>query len=285
MKNTRALVVLALALAAGLVAMVLAARWLNQRATPGTQIVVAMRDVALGTPLDATSVQTVSWPASMVPQGAFTDAKQLQGRVVLTTLARGEPILEAKLAPEGTRGGLSAVIASGRRAITVKVNEVMGVAGFALPGNHVDVMVNTTLDEGNNRRGGTVSKIVLERILVLAVAQEASRDETKPKVVNAVTLEVTPEQAEKLDLARSVGTLSLVLRNQIDREPTLTAGITKPELFQAAAASAPEKVPPRATRKVTRRTAAPAPAAAPRPAAPREQVEVIRGVVRNTVDL
>lgn len=277
MKNTRALVVLVLALVAGLAAMVLAAKWLNQRASSGTQVIVAMRDVPLGTPLDPTSLQSVTWPASLLPEGAFTDAQQLQGRVVRTTLTRGEPILESKLAPKGTRGGLSAVIGSGRRAITVKVNEVVGVAGFALPGNHVDVMVNTTLDERRGSDAHAVSKIVLERILVLAVAQEASRDDTKPKVVNAVTLEVTPDQAEKLDLARSIGTLSLVLRNQIDQEPTQTAGITKPELFQpTAAASAPAKAPAPRIRR-----AAPAPQAA----APREQVEVIRGVTRNTVDL
>lgn len=279
MKNSRALVVLALALVAGLAAMVLAVRWLNQRASSGTQIVVAMRDVNLGTPLDATVLQTVSWPNTMLPEGAFTDTKQLDGRVVRTALTRGEPILENKLAPVGTRGGLSAVIGPGRRAITVKVNEVMGVAGFALPGNLVDVMVNTTLDDQRRAgQGATVSKIVLERILVLAVAQEASRDETKPKVVNAVTLEVTPEQAERLDLARSVGTLSLVLRNQVDQEPTQTAGVLKPDLFGAvpAPAAAPSPAVPRPV-KVSRTVS-------PSPAAPREQVEVIRGVARSTVD-
>ena len=132
-------------------------------------------------------------------------------------LQRGEPLIESRLAPIGTKGGLSAVVPEGKRAITVRVNDVIGVAGFALPGNFVDVMVNTQEDGG--RRGDrdrSISKIVLERILVLAVAQEADRDSTKPKVVNAVTLEVSPTQAEMLDLARSVGTLSLVLRNQTD---------------------------------------------------------------------
>ena len=138
------------------------------------------------------------------------------------------------LAPPGTQGGLSAVVPEGKRAITVRVNDVVGVAGFALPGNFVDILVNTQDESMKNQSAAhdpSISKIVLERIMVLAVAQESSRDETKPKVVNAVTLEVTPEQAEKLDLARSVGTLSLVLRNQIDPDPSKTAGATKASLL------------------------------------------------------
>jgi pilus assembly protein CpaB len=131
------------------------------------------------------------------------------------------------------------VIAEGKRAITVRVNDVIGVAGFALPGNYVDIIVSTQKDvqPGSDGREQSISKIVLERILVLAVAQEVNRDETKPKVVNAVTLEVTPEQAEKLDLARSVGTLSLALRNQVDPQSALTEGATKLTLL-------PESKPP-----------------------------------------
>ena len=128
-------------------------------------------------------------------------------------------------------GGLSAVISQGKRAITVRVNDVIGVAGFALPGNYVDIIVNTQREGEQSRRDQTISKIVLEKILVLAVAQEVSRDKTKPRVVNAVTLEVAPEEAEKIDLARSVGSLSLVLRNQIDPHATQTTGITKNDLI------------------------------------------------------
>jgi pilus assembly protein CpaB len=107
---------------------------------------------------------------------------------------RGEPLLERKLAPVGTLGRLSAVIAEGKRAMTVRVNDVVGVAGFALPGNYVDVMVNAQQDKekGKAEEGKQISKTVLERVLVLAVAQEASRDDTKPKVVSAVTLELSP---------------------------------------------------------------------------------------------
>jgi pilus assembly protein CpaB len=120
----------------------------------------------------------------------------------------------------------------------VRVNDVIGVAGFALPGNFVDVIVSTEKEAPPGERSNnaqSISKIVLERILVLAVAQEVSRDDTKPRVVNAVTLEVTPAQAEHLDLARSVGTLSLALRNQVDPLDANTDGATKLSLLNVAA--------------------------------------------------
>ena len=125
---------------------------------------------------------------------------------------------------------------------------------FALPGNYVDIFVNTQKDgrDPGATRDQNISKIVLEKILVLAVAQEVGRDETKPKVVDAVTLEVSPEQAEKIDLARSIGTLSLVLRNQIDPKAIDTAGATKASLLQTpvAVVPAPEPKPVRIVRKV-----------------------------------
>jgi pilus assembly protein CpaB len=229
MKNVRGVVMLVVALVAGLVAVVLAAKWIQDQSLKGnSKIAVANAEIPLGGRISPEMVRLVDWPAGSVPTGAFSDAAALDGRVAKTPLTRGEPILEAKLAPVGTRGGLSAVVAEGKRAITVRVNDVIGVAGFALPGTYVDIMVNTQEEGGRTGdKDRTISKIVLEHILVLAVAQEANRDETKPKVVNAVTLEVTPEEAEKLDLARSVGTLSLVLRNQVDPNPSKTAGATK----------------------------------------------------------
>ena len=142
--------------------------------------------------------------------------------------------------------------------MTVRVNDVIGVAGFALPGNYVDIMVNTSEEGAGSaqNKDKSVSKIVLEHILVLAVAQEAGRDETKPKVVSAVTLEVTPEQAELLDLARSVGTLSLVLRNQVDPQAVATLGATKDKLLRpedgAASAAHRRCGPPRRGRPRSR---------------------------------
>jgi len=169
--------------------------------------------------------------------------------------------------------------------MTVRVNDVVGVAGFALPGNYVDILVNLQGSAADNGlRVQPISKIVLERILVLAAGEESNRDDTKPKAVNAVTLELAPDQVEKLDLARSIGTLSLVLRNQIDPQPANTLGATResvlglPEAKPAPVAAASVDVPPRAVAPAP----APVPAAAPAPvrqAAPRgDGVLVIRGL-------
>jgi pilus assembly protein CpaB len=248
MKNKRAFVVMAVAIVFGLAAVVFAARWLlSQPGGANGRIVVASGDISLGQRLAPEMFKLVEWPASSVPKGAFTDPQQLGGRVLKTSLLMGEPISEAKLAPVGTLGGLSAVISEGKRAITVRVNDVIGVAGFALPGNYVDIIVSTQKDAppGSDAREQSISKIVLERILVLAVAQEVNRDETKPKVVNAVTLEVSPEQAEKLDLARSVGTLSLALRNQVDPQSALTEGATKLTLLPESKPPVPAKPAPK----------------------------------------
>ncbi|NIA53243.1 Flp pilus assembly protein CpaB [Massilia sp. TW-1] len=243
MKNKRALIVMTVAVLFGFAAVVFASRWLlKQPGGSSGRIVVAATDISLGQRLAAEMFKLADWPADSVPKGAFTDPQKLSGRVLRTNLLMGEPVSEVKLAPAGTLGGLSALITEGKRAITVRVNDVIGVAGFALPGNYVDIIVSTQKDlpPGAEARQQNISKIVLERILVLAVAQEVNRDETKPKVVNAVTLEVTPEQAEKLDLARSVGTLSLALRNQVDPQSASTEGATKVTLLPETPA-APRK--------------------------------------------
>lgn len=277
MRSTRAIVMILLSLIAGLVAVFLAARWVGQQAAQNTTpVVVASRDLEPGAPLTASMLQLTPWPVGAIPTGVFEDMKKLEGRVIRTPVFKGEPVLEPKLAPAGTKGGLTSIIQSGKRAISVKVNEVVGVAGFALPGSYVDVMVHVT-----DSKNKAVSKIVLKRILVLAVAQEANRDETKPKVVSAVTLEVTPAEAEKIDLARSIGALSLVLRNAIDSDDTETAGMDREELLgkqaaapvqAAASAAAPQ-------RRVVKARAAPVVASRPlAPASASASVEVIRGV-------
>lgn len=270
MKNLRALMMLLIAAAAGLTAVVFASRWMMaQSSSSTTKVVVATADIDLGQRISPEFVKTIDWPAGSVPPGAFHDASKVDGRVLRQTAMRGEPILEAKLSPQGSTGGLSAVIDPGKRAITVRVNDVIGVAGFALPGNYVDIIVNTQKDSNvqNAQNEQKISKIVLEHILVLAVAQEAARDETKPKVVDAVTLQVTPEQAEKIDLARSIGTLSLVLRNQIDPQDPNTAGATRASLLKLPQPPAPAPAHP-APVKVAAHHA---------PAAPRDCVHVIDG--------
>lgn len=234
MRNLSALVIVAVSLLLGLVAVAVALKWLDSQA--GTDIdtsrlVVASREIAIGTRLSPDFLKTVDWPSGSLPDGVFHNVSLLEGRVARVNLQRGEPLFESKLAPEGVAGGLSGVIADGKRAITVRVNDVVGVAGFALPGSLVDILISTR-DEDNQ----PISKIVLEKILVLATAQDLSRDESKPRVVNAVTLEVTPEQAERIDLARSVGTLSLVLRNQLDLGRGETQGVRPFDLLGLGAA-------------------------------------------------
>jgi pilus assembly protein CpaB len=232
MKNLKALGLILFALLIGLAAAAYATGWVSRQAgVASNKVVVAAVDIELGGKINSEMLSTIDWPSGSLPPGAFKDVKELQDRIVKVTLMRGEPVLERKLSPVGTLGGLSAVIAEGKRAMTVRVNDVVGVAGFALPGNYVDVMVNAQQEKTKGEEGKQISKTVLERVLVLAVAQEAGRDDTKPKVVSAVTLELSPEDSEKLDLARSVGTLSLVLRNQIDQKSVATSGVTKNELF------------------------------------------------------
>lgn len=294
MKNTRAVVMIAISVIIGLAAVVLASNWVRQQGSLATsKVVVAAKDMDLGTRLAPEMLTTVEWPKGSMPQGAMTgeaalgallkDPQTQEPRVLRVSVLKGEAILEPKLAPVGTKGGLSAVIGEGKRAITVRVNDVVGVAGFALPGNYVDVLVNTQDENAkNNDKDQTISKIVLERILVLAVAQEAGRDETKPKVVNAVTLEVSPDQAEKLDLARSIGTLSLVLRNQVDSAPVTTDGIYKRDLLnrtpEPASASQPQSAPKTVVKKVY--VASKKPAAPKAPA--KDRVEVIKGTTQSS---
>jgi pilus assembly protein CpaB len=145
----------------------------------------------------------------------------------------GEPVLPGKLAPKAATGGLSSVIPEGKRAITVRVNDVIAVAGFALPGSYVDVLVS-----GKDADSQPFSRTVLSRVKVLATAQETARDPDKPKVVNAVTLELTPQESEKLDLARNIGKLSLVLRNELDTGVVNSAGARLPDIVYPQTARA-----------------------------------------------
>ena len=295
--KSRALWVLLAALLAGLAAVWLSTRWMRAQTGEITRVVVARSDIPLGTRLEPQMLQLADWPRSSVPAGASDAVQTLDGRVVTSALQRGEPVTEARLAPQGARAGLSAVVPEGKRAMTVRVNDVVGVAGFALPGTYVDVLVNTVEDGGTGGAGRaaserSVSKIVIERILVLAAAQEADRDSTRPKVVNAVTLELTPAQAETLDLARSVGTLSLVLRNHADTEAATTRGATKAALLASVADVQPAAAPPRprvSPKAPAKRPVAHTPTATPRPSIPtvvvepvRACVEVVAGPVRRT---
>lgn len=293
MKNPKAAIMIVISLVVGLIAVIMATQWVEKQAAVATnKVVVAKKDIDLGMRLTPDMLELVDWPRGSVPPGAITekdrdmllkDPKTQEARIVRINLMKGEPIVESKLAPVGAQPGLSFAIPEGKRAITVGVNAVVGVAGFALPGNYVDIVVNT-VDEGAKAANKTISKIVLEHIKVLAVAQETSAGEGKPKVVNAVTLEVTPDQAEKIDLARSVGSLSLVLRNQMDDKPVVTAGVFKPELLKRAPEpevveakpGEPKTVVKTVVKKVTVYREP------PKKVEPKEHVEVIRGTARSS---
>ena len=269
MRNLRPLVMILMSLGIGLVAMTVAAQWLRERSLAQTQpVLVAARDLTAGMRLERTMLEVAHWPRDALLAPALTRLEEAEGRVITSTLLRGEPLLKARLALPGETGGLSALLQEGRRAVTVKVNEIVGVAGFALPGNFVDVMVHTT-----DAQNQPVSRIVLERIRVMAVAQDAGAQDNKPRVVNAVTLEVTPQEAERMDLARSVGTLSLVLRSQSDTQPVATQGARKRDVLLAEApAPLADKRPPAPASP--RRSAPP-----PEPETP---TEVLRGVKTST---
>jgi pilus assembly protein CpaB len=228
MMNKRPVLMMAVAAAVALVSVSVAAVWLQKKDENSTiKVVVATRDLQIGTRLQPSMLETVSWPVSAPIKSPLNSTDKAYDRVINMPVLKGEPILETKLAALGQQGGLSSVLKDGKRAVTVKVNEIVGVAGFALPGNFVDVMANIP-DKDNN----PVSKIVLERIQVLAVAQDVASTENKPRVVSAVTLEVTPQEAEIIDLARSVGALSLVLRSQVDAASVETIGSRKADLLE-----------------------------------------------------
>jgi pilus assembly protein CpaB len=269
MNKTRSIMALLMSTVLGLGAVGLLSRWMQQQMAAGTvEVVVAAQDIPIGSRLQASMLKTVRWPSSTPLKDPLPSVNEGVGRVVNTGVFQDEPLLKAKLAPVGETGGLSSQLPDGKRAVTVKVNEVVGVAGFALPGNFVDVMVNAT--DSNTL---PVSKIVLERIPVLAVAQDVVTPEVKPKVVNAVTLEVTPAQAEALDLARSIGTLSLVLRNQRDLTGVNTTGARKDDLLRTSWPS-----PARGSADTGAVTARVATRTGVTPAAPQPSMSVIRGL-------
>ena len=277
MRNARPFALLAISALLGLAAVALAASWLQgQQAEDTLQVVVARRDLQMGTRLQPDMLEIVKWPRAAPIDSPLSTLEPAYDRVINTQVLRGEPLLQGKLAAQGEIGGLSSVLREGQRAVTVKVNEIMGVAGFALPGNYVDVMVNTPDGQDN-----PISKILIERIKVLAVAQDVASTENKPRVVNAVTLEVTPQQAEKIDLARSVGSLSLVLRSQVDTASVSTQGVRKNDILpgteQQGTQALPTPAAPRAPRSQTYQVR---PASTDRALRPQAEapIEVIRGL-------
>jgi pilus assembly protein CpaB len=239
MKRKAAIVFLLMALALGGVTAWLATTWLKNQSRLAADrnriqtrtVVVARSYIPQGIRLARGDVRLVRFPKVSVPQGSFTSLKSVYGRVLRWSVFPGEPILASRLAQKGTRGGLSAIVKSTRRAMAIRVNDVIGVAGFVQPGDRVDVLV--TFDK-RLYRDNPQTRIVVQNVLVMAVGRSIQggsrrnrgRTRKKPQLVRAVTLEVTPEQSERLALAATYGKVVLALRNQGDTVRQETLGIS-----------------------------------------------------------
>ena len=250
--KTRAYVMLGLALLLAVASVFLARSWIQDRMQPvaaiqdkspveTTKVVVAASQLHYGNKIRREHLRVVDWPTAAVPEGSFKSVddilgkkeaakkgtgkaaadgkekdKEIPARVVLRTIEVNEPILKSKITGFGGRASLSTLIAPGMRATTIRVNDVTGVAGFVLPGDRVDILLTRDPAGGGSRkrRGGNLqTDVFLQNMKVLAIAQDANEDRNKPAVVKAVTLEVTPTQAQKLTLAQKLGSLSLALRH------------------------------------------------------------------------
>jgi len=273
MKKKRTVVVLLLAILSGSVAAFSTLRYLQERPTPllaatnsveTRPVIVAARDIALGSKLTEEDLQVVQWPADALPAGLATASSEVVGRSVITDLQTNEPILAGKLADTGLHG-LIPLIPAGMRALSVKVDEVVGVAGFVTPQTRVDVIL--IMQPPGQRE--SVGKVILQNIQALAANQQITEtEEGQPMVSTVVTVLVTPEQAEKLALAASQGRIQMALRNSLDLEAVETEGETESRLFRTVTGA-----PSRPRARVGTTTRAPA----------ESIIEMYRGGVRTLV--
>lgn len=235
----RALLFFTLALIAGAFAVFVVKVYLDRASTatarvaepvPLTDVVIAARDIPIGTRLEAQHLALVPWPEEHAPTGGFSSAAQVVGRSTERSLVSGELILAGRLADPERGSGIGAILEDGSRAMAVKVDQVVGVAGFVQPGDHVDVI--TTMKPDDETRAALesetarISKIILQNIRVLAIGEHLSTEGHKPMAVQVVTLEVQPEQAEKLALGSQHGEIQLTMRSRIDQLDVPTAGVT-----------------------------------------------------------
>jgi pilus assembly protein CpaB len=238
------------------------------------KVVVAASNMDVGAALRAEDLRAIDWPAGSVPEGAFHKADELVGRGLIQPVVAFEPILPGKLSAPEAGAGLPPVIPEGMRALSVRVNDVIGVAGYVLPGTRVDVLVTVSPSDQHN---DVTSKLILPNVQVLAAGTKIERDveKDKPISVSVVTLLVDPDQAERLTLASTEGKIQLALRNPMDKTAPETRGV-KPAVLLASTATVARPATP-----VAKRAASPRPATAPAPAAPASStapvVEIIRG--------
>ncbi len=301
MRNKRLIIAMLAAVAFGLIAAVSVSRYLQaaQLYTKNlTNVVVAKVEIPIGTRIVPEQLSVVQFPKAVAPDGTFAVIDdQLIGRVAITRISPREPVTEYRLAAIGAAGGLSSVIPDGYRAMTVKVDDVVGVSGFIQPGTLVDVVV--TINPPDDRQRDRISKIVLQNIKVLANGANIDKPKNEKEVerVKAVTLQVTPEQAEKLALASSEGKLQLVMRNAVDQNDEVTPGANKATLLAGERAlpvpdpglgskeDKPKTPTVRRAKPRIMQASAPAPerATAP-PPVQRPSIEVIEGAKKKNVD-
>jgi pilus assembly protein CpaB len=276
-RNSRTLLVLAVALAVAGGASFMVYRAvqnipIREVEVKSYYVAVAARPLPLGTMLTTGDVKLIAWPESAKVAGGFSKTEEVVNRGLIDGVAENEPITANKLAPVGSGAGLPPTITAGMRAISVRVNEVVGVAGFVAPGTFVDMILTMT-----RQRDEPVSKIVLSNVQVLTAGTRIDQEQAKdgkamPSAV--VTLLVTPENAEKVTLAGSVGTITLILRNPLDQDPVETKGMRV-----AALMGAPEPPPVVKTVSGVRRVVE-KPREAPAPAPSIYSVETIRAAKR-----
>jgi len=231
------------------------------------EIVVPAKDLEIGAMIAATDLKLNSWPSSKIPSDAVTEMEQLVDRVPISRLLAEEPISARRLAVAGSGAGLASIVPMGMRAMSVRVNDVIGVSGFLLPEARVDVLVTGT---PRNAESGQMTKTILSNVRVISAGENLEPDASgRPQRVAVVTLLVTPEQAETLTLASMQGRLQLILRNSRDEEIAQTRGVQEPQLFTGQV----EEPKP-----VIRRRPAPLPVVqfVPPPPPPSE-IEVIQG--------
>jgi pilus assembly protein CpaB len=234
------------------------------KSIPTVSVVVTSRAIPLGTRLQAGDLRVVNWPAAHPVQGMFTRIEDCVNRAAITSLVENEPLLEGKLAPKEGGAGLSATIPNGMRAVSVSVNDVIGVAGFVVPGTMVDVLVTGSMGSGN------VTRTILENVRVLAAGQKVEQDrEGKPQAVPVITLLVSPEDANSLTMASTQGRIQLALRNTLDSAKVDPAPVLQASLFGGVAAAPAGSVTAKKTRALEKPKVAPAPET--------YNVEMIRG--------
>jgi pilus assembly protein CpaB len=257
----------------------IAGRLSTEPKSVATQVFVAARNLGVGTLIRELDVTQAPWAGS-IPQGAILKKEDLVGRGVVSSIYQGEPMLEARLAPKGAGAGMAAIIPPGMRAVAIRVNEIIGVSGFVVPGMRVDVLIAGSAP-GVPQNLGTLSRTLLQNIEVLSAGQNIQKDaEGKPVAVPVVNLLVTPDQAETLSLASTETKIQLVLRNPLDQLIVKTSGTAVTNLFSGQKYGIPTNETPKPRARAVVRPAVIVPAVKER--AP-VVVEVIQGGGRNSV--